>query len=102
MKRVTSEFLVLLAGGDASRGFRDVGNQVFGQFCVRDREARGGRMVKFPVKPGGTNLRPILIASAMCYKSSGRNDHKILRGFAGRPAKGEGTDRSLIFKPTVL
>jgi hypothetical protein len=102
MKRVTSKLLVLLVGGDASRGLRDVGNQVFGQFCVRDREARGGRMVKFPVKPEGTNLRPILIASAMCYKSSGRNGHKILRGFAGRPAKGEGTDRSLIFKPTVL
>jgi hypothetical protein len=60
-------------------------------------------MVKFPVKPEGTNLRRILIARAMCYKSGARNGHKILRGFAGRPAKGEGmfTHRSLIFKPTV-
>jgi len=59
---------------------------------------------KFPVKPEGTNLGPILIARAMCYKSGGRNGHKILRRFAGRPAKCEGifTDRSLIFKPTVL
>jgi hypothetical protein len=59
---------------------------------------------KFPVKPEGTNLGPILIARAMCYESGGRNGHKILRGFAGRPAKGEGifTNRSLIFKPTVL
>jgi hypothetical protein len=61
-------------------------------------------MVKFPVKPEGANLRPILMVRAMCYKSSGRNGHKILRVFAGRPAKGEGrfTDRSLILKPTVL
>jgi len=40
MKRVTSKLLVLPVGGDAGRAFRDVGIHVFGQFCVRDREAR--------------------------------------------------------------
>ena len=59
---------------------------------------------KFPVKPEGTNLRPILIAYVMRYKSSIRNGHKILRGFAARPAEGEGvlTDRLLVLKSNVL
>ena len=59
---------------------------------------------EFPVKPEGTNLRRILIAHAMCYKGGVRNGHKILGGFAARPAQGEGvlTDRSLGFKSNVL
>jgi len=58
---------------------------------------------EFPVKPEGTDVRRILIAHAMRYKSGVRNGHKILRGFAARPAEGEGVfmDRSLGFKPNV-
>ena len=108
MKRVTSKLLVFPVGRGAELGFRGVGIHVFGQFCIRDRKVLGGRMVrpggKFPMKPEGTNLRCILIAHAMRYKSRVRNGHKILRGLATRPAKSEGVfaDCSLRFKSNVL
>jgi len=85
-----------------------VGLHVISQFCVRNREASGGRKVasagKFAAKPEGTDVRRILIAYAMSYKSGVRNGHKILRGFAAGPAENEGVfaDRSLGFKPNVL
>ena len=108
MKRVTSKLLVFPVGRSAGLGFRGVGIHVFGQFCIGDGEARGGRMVrrggKFPVKPEGTNLRRILIAHAVRYEGGVRNGHKILRGFAARAAESEGvlTDRSLVLKSNVL
>ena len=101
MKCVTSKLLVPLWAETPATGF-GTWAFMYSASSASVTEKRGGRMVKFPVKPEGANLRPILMVRAMCYKSSGRNDHKILRGFVGRPAKGEGTDRSLIFKPTVL
>jgi len=85
-----------------------MGLHVISQFGVRDGKAGGGRMVasggKFSVKPERTDVRRILIAHVMRYKSSIRNGHKILRGFAARPAEGEGvlTDRILILKSNVL
>jgi len=59
---------------------------------------------KFPVKPEGTDVRRILIAHAMGYKSSVRNGHKILRESATGVAKSEGVfaDRSLRFKSNIL
>jgi hypothetical protein len=108
MKRVTSKLVVFPVGRSAGFGFRGVGIRVFGQFCIGDRKARGGRMVrpggKLPVKPEGTNLRCILIANAMGYKSRIRNGHKILRGLTAWPAKSEGVfaDCSLRVKPNVL
>src|SRR5262249_2067346 len=107
MKRVTSKLLVFPVGRGAGLVLRGVGIHVFDQFCIRDGKAGGGRMVgsggEFPVKAEGTNLRRILIAHAMCYKSDIRNGHKILSGFAARPAKSEGvfTDCSLSFKSNV-
>jgi hypothetical protein len=80
---------------------------VISQFRVRDREALGGRMVRpggeFPVKPDRADIRRILIAHAMHYKSGVRNSHKILREFAAIPAEGEGvfTDCSPGFKSNV-
>jgi len=63
-----------------------MGLHVISQFFVRNREASGGKMVaaggKFPVKPEGTDIRRILIAHEMRYKSGVRNGHKILKGFA--------------------
>jgi len=58
---------------------------------------------EFPVKSEGTDLCRILIAHAMRYKSGVRNGHKVFRGCAVGPAKGEGifTDRSLVFKSGV-
>ena len=108
MLRATSRLLVLLVGIGAGLGFRSVGALVIGQFCVRDREASGGRMVglggDFPVKPEGADVRRILIAHAMRHESVVRNGHKIFRGCAAGSAKGEGvfTDRSFGFKPNVL
>ena len=59
---------------------------------------------EFPVKPEGANVRRILIAHAMRHKSGVRNGHKILKGFAPRPAAGEGVfaDRPPGFKSNVL
>ena len=59
---------------------------------------------KFAVKPEGTDVRRILIAHAMRYKSGVRNGHKILRKSATGAAKSEGVfaDRSLRFKPNIL
>ena len=108
MLRATSRLLVLLVGIGAGLGFRGVGALVIGQFCVRDREVTGGRMVglggEFPVKPEGADVRRILIAHAMRHESVVRNGHKIFRGCAAGSAKGEGvfTDRSFGFKPNVL
>ena len=108
MKRVTSKLWVFPVGRGAGLGFRRVGIHVFSQFCIRNGEARRGRMVrpgsKFPVKPERTNLRPILIAQVMRYKSSIRNGHEILSGCAARPAEGKGvlTDRLSILKSNVL
>src|SRR6516162_4757341 len=108
MRQVTSRFLISPVGGGAGLGFRRVGLHVISQFCVRNGEASGGRMVaprrKFTVKPKGTDVRSILIAHAMGYKSRIRNGHKILREFAAGPAKSKGVfaDRSLGLKPNVL
>ena len=95
-------------GRGAGLRFRGVSFLVIGQFCVRDREAGGGRMVasgsKFTVKPEGTNLRRILIAHAMRHESVVRNGHKVFRKCAVGSANGEGifTDRPLALKPNVL
>src|SRR6516165_3908644 len=108
MKRVTSRLFVFLVGRDIRLFFRRVGLHVISQFCVRNREASGGGMVassgKFPVKPEGTDVRRILIAHAMRYKSGVRNGHKILRESTTGAAKSEGVfaDRSLRFKPNIL
>src|SRR5215469_13434039 len=105
---VTSRLVVFPGGRRARLRFRRVGGLVISQFCVRDTEASGGRMVgpggEFPVKPEGTDIRRILIAHAMRHESFVRNAHKVLRGCAARSAKGEGvfTDHSLVFKPNVL
>lgn len=58
---------------------------------------------EFPVKPERADIRRILIAHAMPYKSGVRNGHEVFRGCAFGSAKGEGmfTDRSLAFKPKV-
>ena len=58
---------------------------------------------EFPVKPERADIRRILIAHAMRYKSGVRNGHKIFGGCAVSTAKGEGifTYRSLVFKPSV-
>lgn len=57
---------------------------------------------EFPAKPEGTDVRRILIADSMRYKSDVRNGHKILRGFPAAEGEGVFTDRSLGFKPNVL
>jgi hypothetical protein len=59
---------------------------------------------EFPVKPEGADVRSILVADAMLDKSSVRNGHEILSGFALGSPKGEGvfTDRSLGLKSNVL
>ena len=108
MEWPTSRLVVFPGGRGAGLRFRGVSILVIGQFCVRDREARGRRMVRsggeFPVKPERADIRRILIAHAMRNKSGVRNGHKVFRGCAVGPAKGEGifTDRSLAFKPKVL
>ena len=63
-----------------------------------------GLASEFPVKPEGTDIRRILIAHAMRHESVVLNGHKVFRGCAIGPAKGEGifTDRSLALKPNVL
>ena len=63
--------------------------------------AAGG---KFTVKPEGADVRSILIAHAMRHKSGVRNGHKILGGFAARPATSEGVFAECPpgFKPNVL
>src|SRR5215470_9422054 len=102
---VTSRLVVFPGGRRARLRFRRVGGLVISQFCVRDTEASGGRMVglasEFPVKPEGADIRCILIAQAMRHESVIRNGHKVFRGCAIGPAKGEGifTDRSLALKP---
>ena len=108
MPRATSRLFVLPVGIGTGLGFRGVGVLVIGQFCVRDREVTGGRMVglggEFPVKPEGADVRRILITHAMRHESVVCNGHKIFRGCAAGSAKGEGvfTDRSFGFKPNVL
>ena len=108
MLRATSRLFIFPVGLGAGLGFRGVGVLVIGQFCVRDREASGGRMVglggEFPVKPEGADVRRILIAHAMCHESIVRNGYKVFRRCAVGPAKGEGifTDLSPAFKPHVL
>jgi hypothetical protein len=63
--------------------------------------AAGG---KFAMKSEGTNVRRILIAHATRHKSGVRNGHKILKGFAARPATSEGVfpDGLPGFKSNVL
>src|SRR6516225_9227007 len=94
MRWATSRLVVFPVGRAAGLRFRGVGVLVIGQFCVRDTEPSGGRMVafdgEFPVKPEGTDVRRILIAHAMRYESGVRNGHKILRGFAARLTTCEG------------
>ena len=108
MLRATSRLFVLPVGKGAGLGFRGVGVLVIGPFCLRDRQASGGKTVglggEFPVKPEGADFRRILIARAMRPESVVRNGHKIFRGCAAGSAKGEGvfTDRSFGFKPNVL
>ena len=108
MRRATSRFFVFPVGGGAGLGFRRVGVHVVRQFRVRNREARGGKMVAaggdIPVKTEGADVRRILIALAMLHKSGVRNGHKILRGFAAIPATSEGVfaDCPPGFKPNIL
>src|SRR5215510_2536919 len=108
MRWSTLELVVFPLGRGAGLGFRSVGGLVISQFCVRDIEASGGRMVglagEFPVKPERADIRRILIAHAMRHESVVRNGYKVFRGCAIGPAKGEGifTDRSLALKPNVL
>ena len=105
---MTSKLFVFPVGGDAWLEFRGMSFSVFGQFCIRHKETSGGRMVgsrgEFLVKPVGTDLRGILIAREMRYKRGVLNGHKVLRGFAAKPAEGEGVlaDRALGFKSNVL
>src|SRR5215470_14579970 len=105
---VTSRLVVFPGGRRARLRFRGVGGLVISQFCVRDTEASGGRMVvpggEFPVKPERADVRRILIAHTMRHESFVRNGHKVFRGCAVGSAKGEDvfTDRSLVFKPNVL
>jgi hypothetical protein len=63
--------------------------------------ATGG---KFTVKPEGTDVRRILIAHAVRYKSGIRNGHEILEGFAARPPTSERVfaNGSSGFKSNVL
>ena len=63
--------------------------------------AAGG---KFTVKPERTDVRRILIAHAMRYKSGVRNGHEILEGFATSPPTSEGVfaDGPPGFKSNVL
>jgi hypothetical protein len=108
MRWTTSRLVVFPVGRGTRLRFRRVGVPVISQFCVRDGEASGGRMVglsgKFPVKPEGTDVRRILIAHAMGHKSGVGNGHKILGEFAAGTAEGESvfTDCSLSFKSHVL
>src|SRR5262245_25043041 len=108
MKRVTSKRLVFLVGRGAVLRFRGVSVLVIGQFCIRNREARVGRMVRpggeFLVKPERADIRRILIAHAMRHESIVRNGYKVFRGCAGGPAKPKGifTNRSFTFEPYVL
>src|SRR5215469_4139194 len=103
----TSTLVVFPGGRGAGLRFRGVSVLVIGQFCVRDREARGGRMVRpggeFPVQPEGAEIRRILIAHSMRHKCVVRNGHKVFRGCAVGPAKREGifTDRSFTLKSNV-
>src|SRR5215471_7509719 len=95
MKRVTSKLLVFPVGRGAGLGFRRVGIHVISKFCIRNRKARGGKMVtaggEFPVKPEGADIRCILITHAMRHKGSVRNGHKILKGFTASPADRKST-----------
>ena len=106
MRWATSILVVFPVGKGAGLRFRGVGVLVIGQFCVRDTEPSGGRMValggELPSKPEGTDVRRILIAHAMRYKGDVRNGHKILRGFAAGTAEGEGYSRTapLVSNPT--
>src|SRR5215469_9070923 len=108
MRRATSRLAVFPGGKGARLRFRGVSVLVIGQFCVRDGEARGRRMVRprgeFPAKPERADIRRILIAHAMRHESVVRNGHKVFRGCTVSAAKGEGifTNRSLVFKPNVL
>jgi len=95
-------------GRGAGLRFRRVGGLVISQFCVRDTEASGGRMVglagEFPVKPERADVWRILVAHAMRHEGVVRNGHKIFRGCAVASETGEGvfTNRSLGLKPNVL
>src|SRR5215470_9006170 len=108
MRWVTSRLVVFPKGKGAGLRFRGVCRLVISQFCVRDIEASGGRMVglagEFPVKTEGADIRRILIAHAMRHESVVCNGHKVFRGCAGGSAKREGvfTHRSPAFKPKVL
>src|SRR6516164_2255322 len=102
MKRLTSKLLIFTVGKGAGLRFRGVSILVIGQFRVRDREARGGRIVRpggeCPVKSERADIGRILIAHAMRYKSVVRNSHKVFRGCAVGPTQGESifTDGSLV------
>src|SRR5262249_6344772 len=107
MRRVTSKLLVFPVGRGAGLVLRGMGIHVFDQFCIRDGEAGGGRMVgsggEFPVQAEGTNLRRILIAHAMRYKSEISNGTKILFEYSARPTSSVCVfaDGSLGFKSNV-
>src|SRR5215471_16972566 len=106
MRWATSRLVVFPGGKGAGLRFRGVSVLVIGQFCVRDREARGRRMVRpggeFPVKPERADIRRILIAHSMRHERVVRNGYEVFRGCAVGPAKREGifTDRPLTFKST--
>src|SRR5579864_4938990 len=108
MRWATSRLVVFPLGRGTGLRFRRVGDLVISQFCVRDAEASGRRMVgprgEFLVKPEGADIRRILIAHAMRHESVVRNGHKVFRRCAVGSAKGEAvfTDCSLVFKPNVL
>src|SRR5215468_9919456 len=108
MRWSTSRLVVFPGGKGARLRFRGVSVLVIGQFCVRDREARGGRMVRpggeFPVHPERAEIRRILIAHSMRHERVVRNGHKVFRGCAIGPGERGGifTDRSLTLKSNVL
>src|SRR5215472_13048385 len=86
MRWSTLELVVFPLGRGAGLGFRSVGGLVISQFCVRDTEARGGRVVRpggeFPVKPKRADIRRILIAHVMRHESVVRDSHKVFKGCA--------------------
>ena len=108
MRWATSRLVVFPRAKGAGLRFRGVRGLVISQFCVRDTEVGGRRMVglagEFPVKTEGADIRRILVAHAMRHESVVCNGHKVFRGCTFSSAKREGvfTHRSPAFKPKIL
>src|SRR5262249_36085321 len=109
MRRATSK-LGVYSRRSSSAGLRFgcMSVLIICQFRIGDTEASVGRMLRlgreFPMKAQGTYIRRILIAHAVRQEGVVRDGHKIISGFAARPAKAEGVfaDRSFSFKANVL